>query len=119
MTAPLITDHVWRPDKSRAAHLRTDDDECAYTWCGQPREDHDRGVGDERPALTARRYAEAEIERLTGSLQARTRALVRARAQIGALTAEAARPGYGTRLCPRCGEALAAEVAAEKAGETP
>lgn len=46
----------------------------------------------------------AELDSARDSLNARTAALVRAR--------EAVR--YGDALCPRCGEALAAEVAAEK-----
>lgn len=60
--------------------------------------------------------ARAEIVRLTAeldsardSLGARTAALVRAR--------EAVR--HGDVLCPRCGEALAAEADAEKAKEIP
>lgn len=66
--------------------------------------------------------AEAELASVRESLDARTRALVRARALNGALIAEVDRLGevaYGTTLCRRCGEELAAEVAAENAGETP
>lgn len=73
----------------------------------------------------ALRRAEAENERLRAelesareSLDARTRALVRARAGIGSLIAMAT-SRHGTTLCPRCGEALTAEVDAENAGEAP
>lgn len=78
-------------------------------------------------ALAEIRTARAEIERLyaiaaiadkvrayrDGFEQGRQAAEAAARAEIERLRRA---PAYGTKLCPRCGEALAAEVAAENGG---
>lgn len=53
-----------------------------------------------------------ELASARDSIDARDRALIRARAQIGELIAQAT-SRHGTTLCPRCGVALAAEVDAE------